>query len=173
MNWVALYDSLQVNSTPWPGYEFVPIPTEPVIDEFEREHRFALPRSYRDFVARFGAGQLSGLWSIASPMQIEHQFELAKYNSVRHGLPEDRLLVSYGSREDTDTFFFFADDGDYYYGWKLGEITNPKFSEYAIYKFGYPDRLPRVHDSFDLLVRFVLTPRPRWDPEPTFARCYR
>lgn len=150
--------------------DYLPRPTDGMLASFEQAHGFLLPNSYRKFVQHFGAGELVGLWSIASPMPAQDQFELGEYNSGRHGLPEERLLQSYGPEEFTSSFFFFADDGDHFFGWKLDETTDPQENEYAIYEFGCITELPRYAGSFGELVGRALAQCREWEPEPKFTR---
>lgn len=171
-NWVkGSLGDVVVERTPYPGYHFLPKPTKAVLDEFEKDGRFSLPPSYRDFVLTFGAGELAEFFRIAAPLPIESDYNLAAFNRQLHGEPEEQLLAAYGDQAVLDTFYFFcATAGDSFFGWKIDSPTTKQ--EYPIYEFpGFPP-FGKVADTFEEFVTsHILTPHAErgWSPERVFA----
>lgn len=170
--WDAFAEQCNLIKESYPGYRFLPIPTETTLARFEAGHSVKLPRSFRDFALRFGAGEIAGFYRIAVPLPIENDYELGQFNRTLHGEPSDRLLEEYGSPEVIERFLFFcATGGGIFFGWNTDELTNATENEYAIYEFPEVPKLKKVATSFHAFIMdYVLKPdkKRKWEPELTF-----
>jgi hypothetical protein len=170
--WDRLQKQLRISEGPHAGYKLLPKPDVGVLDAFEKHTGLALPESYRQFVALFGAGELAGFFRIAAPMPIQDDYDLNTFNRNLHGEPDERLLAVFGPPEVLEAFFFFAaTGGDSFFGWKVDEVTDQATHEYAIYEFpGFPPYRMIAHNFEDFINRYVMQPSTsrKWKPENVF-----
>ncbi len=170
--WEELYDRCEVQAmSGFDGPTVPALPTPSVLDEFEKTNAIVLPHSYREFVLKFGAGVLAGLYHVASPLDAENSLELAKFSLDYCGTPEEGLMERFGPAEFTERLFAFCGGPGNFFAWKLDEVTSAEFSEYAIYELDSNAEL--VAQNFQQFVSdYILTADAsrRWTPEFKFLQ---
>jgi hypothetical protein len=149
-------------------------PSEKDLDAAERALGLRLPRSYRSFVKRFGAGDLSlevcpCEWAIWAPGNPKNRFNssLEGRNRAFRAIPPDQWVMLAPEPDRASRLLFFADSplSLNTYGWDREAVTDPDGHEYRIYAFNSrssPKTLPRVADSFfDFITGYCLDRHPR------------
>lgn len=171
--WNELKDACKQPEMPYDGYSFVPPPLPDTLAAFEASCGLKLPSTYREFVLLFGAGELSGLFRIAAPMDVDSRYELGRFNAELHGKDDERLLDHFGLGERTlNVIFFAATGGGVLFGWLTDEVTDAVTHEYAVYEFAESGEMRRVADTFwDFINDYVLRPTANhtWTPTLTFV----
>lgn len=170
--WEALYRNCEIITASYPGYQIVPVPTELTIAQFEKTYGIPLPASYRAFILTFGPGELGGFFRIATPLDIENDYELNQFNKNLHGLPDERLLEGFEKMGVIEKFLFFcASGGGEFYGWKTDEVVDSANNEYAIYEFPDFPPIKKIALTFrEFILNYVMRPDPdrNWTPELIF-----
>jgi hypothetical protein len=145
-------------------------PSERDLDACEHSLGFMLPRSYRSFVKRFGAGHLlldgcPGEWELWAPGNPRNRFNssLEAHNGPVLAADPDEWSRRFTDPRRASRLILFAssplslDD----YGWDREDITDPDGPEYGIYSRACKpiasEPLPRVAGSFrDFIMGYCL-----------------
>jgi len=143
----------------------IPKPTDKDLTAFEKSSGVKLPKSYRAFAIRFGAGELGGYYRIAVPLSTKNDYDLAQFNETAHGPEEDELWDGTAPPEVIKRIVFFGETiGGEMYAWDPGESRDKKKNEYAILYFPRGDKAREVAGTFsDLLQNVWLKKEPRED----------
>ena len=148
--------------------------SEKDLDAADQALGLKLPRSYRSFVKRFGAGDLSlevcpCEWTIWAPGNPKNRFNSSleeRNKSYRAISPGDWSRVS-PEPVRASRLVYFADSplSLNTYGWDTEDVTNPDEPEYGVYAFNSRSilkRLPRVASFFfDFITGYCLDRHPR------------
>jgi hypothetical protein len=149
-------------------------PSENDLDAAERALGLKLPRSYRSFVKRFGAGTLTlevcpCEWQILAPGNPKNRFNASleeRNREYRAISPEQWALLS-PEPDRAGRLIYFADSplSLNLYGWDRDDVTDPDGHEYGVYAFNSRsglEKLPRVAGSFpDFVLGYCLDRHPR------------
>jgi hypothetical protein len=155
-------------------YSPLPKPTSNDLDAFEKASGLKLPKSFREFALRFGAGELAGYYRLAVPLPVHNDYDLAHFNQTAHGPEEDDLWEGTASPEVIKRLVFFgATIGGEMYAWDPMEIRDTKSLEYAILYFPQGEQGIEVAGTFsELLENVWLKPKLQedgWIPELEFC----
>ena len=99
--WEELQGELQIANNTYPGYRFIPISSDSTLDQFEHSYAIKLPESYREFVSKFGAGELAEFYRIAALLPVENDYNLDTFNSrayARLSLDSARICGNRGPK---------------------------------------------------------------------------
>jgi hypothetical protein len=143
-------------------------PSEKDLDAFEKTFGFRLPRRYRGFVKRFGAGELHvGFTDYRLPSEEFWFYAPGNPKNRFNSSLDQHVGESRGSLRDFSHFteparaqrlVVFACDalGDRYFGWDPQEATDADGSDYAVYCLERDDPLNKVERVADSFTDFVL-----------------
>jgi hypothetical protein len=142
-----------------------PKPGKKELDRFEETSGVKLPRSYRDFAQRFGAGELAGYYRIAVPLNVSSRYDLARFNQAAHGDKAAQPWEGQGPPHVIDRVVFFASTiGGEMYAWDPADSRNARAREYSIYLFPRISEIEQVAGSFRGFIQDVcLKQEPRED----------
>jgi hypothetical protein len=150
---------------------------EAQITEFQNRIGYPLPRSYIDFVALFGPGELAETFQIAAPGDDrKSDYDLFTYNDNTHTARADEVDEYSPDPGLFRRFLFFGQDiSSNDYAWDPTEVTNVETHEYAIYVKYREWNVKRLADSFEEFVRDVVFGSRHTDlfadpPQMTFLR---
>ena len=109
-----------------------------------------LPLAYRQFVEKFGAGKLFGVFTVAVPQGGEESpFDLADRNSFYLDTQADQIRDHCKDPERALRLHIFGETvSTTFLGWDPEEVTNPTAHEYAVYELDRLFRLKRRASSF-------------------------
>lgn len=128
-------------------------PSDRVLDAFENRQGWKLPKSYRQYIKVFGAGELFERWRIAAPgNQSWPYWDLDATNGALQLGADQEVYFSESDRSILHRLFFFGElSGQDPIGWALCDKTNVKNHEYRIYVRKL-DSLQELASSFRSLI---------------------
>jgi hypothetical protein len=128
------------------------------LDGYEARTGLKLPESYREFVLRFGPGELASTFQIAAPGYARYDVKV----DLDRLTPWFRRVSGLDTRSDAElantyddpararrVVLFCTTFGGDYYGWDPQDVNDPAAPEYAVYILARHDtRVRKVADSF-------------------------
>lgn len=147
-------------------YAAIPRPTKNDLDHFEGKAGFRLPRSYREFVMSFGAGDLARTFKITGPGAKVQAYDLLHFHRECSRLGTDDASLAYFSEVDRPrarriVWFSLNDTRADYIGWDPLDVTDEKCHECGIYILPHSEPLiERIAASFaEFVEEFCLSRR--------------
>ena len=169
-SWQKFYDSLDIGIMGGSISRAIGIwrPTENDIREFESTYKILLPKSYRDFVLVFGAGQLAKDVEIAAPGYPDQRsiYNLAFRNSCREN-EETLLYWPDDERNRLRRFVYFgryAEQSDV--AWDPEDVRNKRAHEYGIWEQRRDLSFHLLGSSFKQCVENLCEPLFAYDQDP-------
>src|SRR5262249_25700279 len=107
------------------------------LDLYVTQTRFALPRSYREYILQFGPGRLLTDWDIAAPgcTEMNEKWDLTwLHENIRREEDELRYWPDTAHGRLRRCLFFCSKYKDIY-GWDPAEVCDSEAHECAIYRF--------------------------------------
>jgi hypothetical protein len=141
--WDSLLSQIEVRK--W-GDNYVSTPGPASLDEYEAATGSRLPESYRQFILRFGPGELAEKFTIAAPGYSEHRssqrIDLAVMNRRFQDLPDDFFASGWDDPRQARRLILFCErtGGADYCGWDPEDVRDPAAPEYGIYALWHGDR---------------------------------
>ena len=118
---------------------------EAALDDYETRSGIRLPASYREFLHRFGPGELSGYFRISSPIPPQLRGRVADafdIDALREMLddPEGYWATEIAPTLTRRLVLFAETIGGDWLLWDVGDVRDPARSEYGVYGFARGDR---------------------------------
>jgi len=157
----AMWDQLQSElHVVLPEGGRVPPPTDQMLNELEAAIQVSLPASYREFVKRFGAGELAETFRIAScgyPEQANYWLaNMIDLNAQCH--LDDVQLQNCGELtvgQAKSLVYFCATTDGTVIGWLPSQVTDHGNHEYRIYIRMRDDKFFCMSDRFDQFINYI------------------
>lgn len=180
--WDALPERLAVPT--YAGYTLdrpSPAELDGALNDHEARCEFRLPATYREFLHRFGPGELSGYFRISSPVparlmgQVSEVFDLEAQRAMIESTEDYQLGTLPTS---TRRLVLFAETiGSDWLFWDTRDVRDPDRAEYGVYGFARGDRERGVSvaERFADFITdvclgsgFPVYPQQPWEPEWEF-----
>lgn len=139
------------------NFDPVPLPTEAALDAYEQDTGTRLPQSFREFLLKFGPGELADEYQIVSPGYEDYSdaVDLATLNRRFQGYTsmtqrtDESLAEEFGDAARARRLVLFASTfGGDRYGWDPDDVRDPAEPEYGIYLVPHPGPIKEVATSF-------------------------
>lgn len=152
-DWGSFIETIDVRSAP------VPVPSDDILDQYERLSGFRLPSSYRGFLRTIGPGQCAYDFRIYSPGYggLPKTFRLAAFNTFMRKRLTAEVIQDFSDPGRVARLIFFAENsGGDLAGWDPEDIRDSAGHEYGIYLLlkGFDDT-PLAAVSFSEFVQDV------------------
>jgi len=155
---------------------------EAALDDFQARAGFRLPDSYREFLHRFGPGELSGYFRISGPIparlrgRVSEAFDIDAQRAMLDD-PEGYWAEAVAPTLTRRLVLFAETIGGDWLFWDVGDVRDAARAEYGVYGFARGDRHHGglVADGFAAFIidvclgrGFPVNPRHPWEPEWEF-----
>lgn len=159
--WKSLYETIEVRTEP--DCTIAPKPTEQQLDQFELVADFKLPKSYRDFIRVFGAGELACEYKIMAPGYLNPTgsqgvpvYDLQSFNDSTKNQFDTTFLSFFSDPEKIQRLVYFCATGTgNIIGWDPQDIREARQYDYGIYELGRSETLEFLADSFRAFIEEV------------------
>lgn len=153
--WQKLFKDLEIRKS---GLPSLVKPTDSILDHFEKETGFLLPRGYRDFIKVFGPGVLAWSYRILAPGYPEQgdSVDLVQFNqSAKKQFTKRFLKTTKMPEQILRTVYFVRRSGGDLIGWDPEDIQNVKNHEYGVYLLGGGPGMEKIANSFECFIKEV------------------